>query len=305
MDALGGPAGVCPAFQLTLRLWCVRLSAHRVRIINPPKTVFVIYKGIFSHENLPQTAWSFPLDSLQESPISLLALVQPSTTHTPFSIKAPRTAPPDTRRRGGPHCSGAEGKQGGAPAALDFTPCARVRRATGTRSTHLALAHTGTRALPPPLPPPVPGSPKLPPRLPGRRVHAAPRGSRSVPAVVLTASNAAPREGSGARQSPPPEKPGVRAPGCTPGAGAVVALAAPGRALPSLERRPPGCSQSSGQRKPEEAGARAPPGQRAAGTGSHGAQTRSGPRTRPRPPGGPSHGLCVSASTAASRAGGQ
>lgn len=171
-------------------------------------------------------------------------------------------------------------------------------RAHGVHTSHRhTQVHVRSR------PPPVPGSPKLPPRLPRRRAHAALRGSHFFPAGVSPASDAAAREDSGTRRAPPPlGHPGVRTRGRTPGAGAAVASAAPGRALPSPARRPPGCSRDWGRRTAAKAGARASPGQRADGTGSHGALARGGPGTWPQPPGGPSRGLCVSAGAAASRA---
>lgn len=208
-------------------------------------------------------------------------MVKPSTTHTHLSHHSPQ-------RR---HPQAAERRRGGAGGARDFTSRARVTTAS-TRRTHLAPAHTSTRALPPP---PVAGSPKLPPRLPRRRAHAA------LQAPLL--SRRGPLRSQSLRlgrlrspRSPPPLQRAPRGPrgSGTRGLGRPWPRpGAPGRALPSPALRPQGCSP--GRRTPRGGGRS---GLSRAASGRHRLSWRSGwlrLRDAASPPGGPSRGLCVSA----------
>ena len=246
--------------------------------------------SIFSHENLTQTAWSSRVDSLPEPLISPPGLVKPNTTDTPFPSQPPARHPAGSRGEAG---RGARGPGLHIPraCAASHEHTAHTPR-TGTHEHACAPAPRQSLALRSYLRGSTGAGPTRACRLPLLSRRGPPDLSRRARGRLrsppVPASFRAPRDPHSRRH-----------PGVWGGRG----LGAPGRALPSPALRPQGCSR--GQRTAGEAAARAFPGQPAAGTGSHGARAGCGSGTRPRPLGGPSRGLCVSAGGAASRAGGR
>ena len=131
-------------------------------------------------------------------PFPLTRLTNPRSLHQVWSSPAPHThLAHHSPQRCGPQCSGAAGRRGGAPAAPDLTPRARVRRAAGTQRTHLAPAHSGTRALPPPARPGLSEVTSEAPLAPG------PRRPAGLPLLSRRGQPGLRRRGSGRLRNPP------------------------------------------------------------------------------------------------------
>lgn len=247
-------------------------------LFNPQDTRF--YKGIFSHENLPQTAWSSRVDSLPESLISPPGVVKPSTTHTHLSHHSPQ--------RGTPQASRAEAGRGAGGSGL-YIPRACAESREHTAHTPRTGTHEHACA---PAPPPVAGSPKLPPRLPRRRAHAALQAPTSFPPWSARSQSL--------RLGKTPEPASPRLLSSTPGS----ALAAAPRGLGRPWPRPPGsgsaltCAAPTGlQPGPAHRGGGGRSGFSRAASGRHRLSWRSGwlrLRDAASPPGRPQpRSLCL------------